>query len=116
MITIEYELYFNDFTRKSNLFKSFPSLEHLESWIFDHVKTKSDFDYHCFFPTHEEPSRIEAGTDNRYEIWIHQISNDCGIIFSDGKYTNSLKHWNDEAKAWCKHCEERRKKPTFNFI
>lgn len=49
-------------------------------------------------------------------IWIKEILNDQGIIFSDGSCTAGMKHWSKEVQSWLIHCEERRRTPKFDFV
>ena len=64
-----------------------------------------------------DPERIEIKPSRESEyIWIHQISNEKGILFSDGTYTAGQKHWNESVKAWLARCIERKKNPTFTFV
>lgn len=48
-------------------------------------------------------------------FWIHQIENERGIIFADGKNTAGQKHWSQEVRDWLKHCKERQYAPKFVF-
>lgn len=125
MVQIKYERYWDDYHRK-NEEKSFQDLTELENWIFDQMKqdyTKERFA--MSFPTPEIAKRInEAGPwsiefkPDRYgeTFWIRQISDERGIIFSDGTFTAGLRHWSEDIKDWLQHCEIRRRSPQFDFV
>lgn len=125
MIRIKYERYWNDLRRENNLTKTFYGLKELEDWLFNNAQFSTIYKkIDVYFPVTEptswksnpEPSRIESTDNDGWSTWVHVIENDNGIIFSDGKYTAWQKHWNDEVKAWLKHCGERATKPRFNFV
>jgi hypothetical protein len=103
--------------------KTFSNLTGVEDWLFNTAMRSSRGYENLYFPKTEptswkkipEPSRIETRDSNDWSIWIHRIDSDNGIIFSDGKYTCGIKHWNNEVKEWLKHCDERKANPKFNF-
>lgn len=124
MLTVKYERYWNDFTRKNGV-QRFRDLTALEDWIFRKMEQNYTKDFTMSFPTPEIAKRIREDGPWRIEFkpkwdgetfWIRQIESDQGIIFSDGTFTAGQSHWNEEVKSWLTHCEERRKSPTFNFV
>ena len=122
MLRVKYEQYWNDFHRRNEV-KQFADLDELAEWMFGQMQ--QDYTKAMSFPTPEKASRIgESGpwaiefrpAWGEGNIWIHQIENSCGIIFSDGKFTSGQKHWSQEVKEWLVQCEERRCSPKFNFV
>lgn len=124
MIKIKFERYWNDYHRKNET-KDFSSLSELEEWIFGQMQRDySKNDYAMSFPTPEKAARIVSKgpwaiefTPKRGEesIWIKQIENYSGIIFSDGTFTSGQKHWNKDIQEWLTHCDSRKRNPQFNF-
>ena len=122
MITVKYEEYTNDFIRQ-NKTKTFYSLSEFENWFFG-LCDSGKFDDKIFVPIPERtdiwgdgPSRMEVNcvrTQNKC-YWVHQIERNGAIIFSDGKFTDRQRHWNDETKELCRAMNQRKKKPVFNF-
>ena len=124
MIRVFYEEYYNDFIRK-NREKAFANLTELEEWIFGQMEQDYTKPFVMFFPAPEIMKRIHADGPGRIEftpkhsgshIWIHQIKNCNGIIFSDGSFTAERKHWSKEMQEWLKHCDERQHSPEFEFV
>lgn len=124
MITIKFERYWSDFRRKTET-RCFLDLPDLEEWMFGQMEQDYTKDHVMSFPTPDAVKRIgKTGPwkiefkpkRNGEEIWIKEILNDQGIIFSDGSCTAGLKHWSKEVQAWLTHCEERRKSPKFAFV
>lgn len=128
MFKIYYEEYRNDYWRKP-LEKSFYSLQEIEDWIFGQMRrdysNKKTGGHAMSFPTPEAAERIKS--DGPWEIqfqpeigsatyWIHQIRDDRGIIFSDGKMTAGKRHWTLSVQDWLTHCKERQYNPTFDFV
>ena len=122
MIRVKYERYWNDYIRKQEE-KCFASLTDLEDWMFNQIQQK--YEEAMFFPTPAAAKKIGSTGPWTIElrprfggedIWIHQISNHEGIIFSDGKFTSGYKHWSKEVQEWLVHCDMRKKQPLFNFI
>ena len=50
-----------------------------------------------------------------YAYWIHKIEENGKIIYSDGKHTAGIKHWNDDTKQFCRELYQEVNHPTFNF-
>lgn len=122
MITVDYELYTNDYCRKVQK-ETFRDLNEFADWVFENCdgeyKEKisiPDPDGKIFRPD-ELPYAIEVNrmwTRNNH-LWIHQIKDSGVIIFSDGKHTNRTKHWNETVKSLCRTMLARRNNPVFNF-
>lgn len=53
--------------------------------------------------------------DSKWTYWVELIEKDGAIIYSTGKFTNGICHWNDEIKQWLITCRERMNNPVFNF-
>lgn len=122
MLRVKYERYWNDLHRRDEV-KSFEDLNELAEWMFGQIQ--QDYNEAMFFPTPEKAGRIgESGpwaielrpVWGEEQVWIHQIENGCGIIFSDGKFTSRQKHWSKAVQEWLVQCEERRRRPKFNFV
>ena len=112
MYTIRYEEYTNDYTR-STFIKNIGSLQGVEDWIFDQMQQTYE---RMYFPVNE-PSRIEFSPSWRGpSIWIHMITSDRGIEFTDGTYTNGQKHWSNTVHDWLINCKKRQKSPQFVFV
>lgn len=110
MIAIEYERYWNDYTRQKKLTKSFSSLSSLANWLFD-MNTDPN-GYGLYFGE----GLIESKDEQGWTIWVRIIRNENGIIFSDGRYTMGQKHCNDTVKEWVSECMERKNHPVYNFV
>lgn len=125
MIKIKYEVYLNDFVRK-NKEQSFSGLGELADWIFDQMEQDYQKDnFVMYFPTPKRVEKFRTDGPSRIEfmpkrgeatIWIHQISSEKGIIFSDGTFTSGQKFWSKSVQQWCEACNERQHKPKFNFV
>ena len=122
MLKVKYERYWNDSYRRNEVL-SCSDLDRLADWMFD--KIQQDYSKAMFFPTPEKVAQIGEKGPWKIElrprwgeeqIWIHQIENECGIIFSDGKFTSRQKHWSKAVQEWLVQCEERRLRPKFNFV
>lgn len=122
MIKVKYEKYYNDY-RNSYETKTFNSLDELADWMFGMVKGK--YEYKIWFTDpdsnhiFENKLRLDGSciksNDGVYTYWIEQIEKDDKIIYSTGKFTNEICHWNDEIKCWLRVCRERMDNPQFNF-
>ena len=122
MLRVKYERYWNDFHRRNEV-KHFADLDELAEWMFGQMQ--QDYTRGMSFPTPEKASRIGESGPWAIELrpvwggenlWIHQIENSCGIIFSDGKLTSGQKHWSQAVKEWLVRYDERRCSPKFNFV
>ncbi len=126
MITVHYTRYRNDYDRKEDV-KSVYSLEDLANWLFS--KCKGKYTDGMFF-TNPDDDRMHYWNgklkldnscistrydDSGYCTWIEMIESGGKIIYSTGKYTNGICHWNDEIKQWLRDCRIRQRNPQFNF-
>ncbi len=118
MITVRYEEYTNDYIRR-NTTKTFSSLGEFENWFFSLCNGSYEQDISIPDPRRSDiPSGMEVRcyqTEGKC-YWVHMISRDAGIIYSDGHHTDGQRHWNDETKSLCVEMIQRKKKPTFNFV
>lgn len=109
MYTLKYELYNCDYLRKHEQ-KNFGSLSAMKSWI--HENTIED-GYHKWLPRKDAIGAIEFGTkDRKFDMWIHEIDSDEGILFTDGKYTGQQKHMSDRIVEWVSGLRQR----NYNFV
>ena len=122
MIKVKYHKYYNDY-RNSYETKTFSSLEELADWLFGMVKGK--YEYKIWFTNPNEDNMFDGklrldgscikSNDGEWSYYIEQIEKDDKIIYSTGKFTNGICHWNDEIKSWLRVCRERMNNPQFNF-
>lgn len=127
MITVKYTRYRNDYDKRVET-KSFYTLEDLADWLFEKCRGKykdgmyfinPDNDKFC----HDANGKLRLDNscisvrydDTGYCTWIEQIQDENVIIYSDGKYTNGICHWNETIKQWLRDCRERQINPQFNF-
>ena len=125
MIRVKYERYNCDYRRHIEE-KTFRDLECLADWLFSNVN--GSYKDNMFFVNpdstlpyygnelHLDSSCISTRYDSSgYETWILQIIKDGAIIYSTGRFTNGICHWNEEVKQWLRDCRERQLHPVFNF-
>ena len=122
MIKVKYHKYYNDY-RNSYETKTFSSLDELADWLFGMVKGK--YEYKIWFTNPNEDNMFDGklrldgscikSNDGEWSYYIEQIEKDDKIIYSTGKFTNGICHWNDEIKCWLRVCRERMNNPQFNF-
>ena len=126
MVTVKYTRYRNDYDKKAES-KSLYSLEDVADWLFS--RCVGSYKEGLFF-IDPENTRLTSYSgklkldnscistrydDTGYCIWIDQIEDGGRIIYSTGKYTNGICHWNDEIKQWLRDCRIRQESPQFNF-
>ena len=126
MIRVKYERYHNNYNRKIEE-KDFCNLDQLADWLFSNVsgnyKDKmffinpdNNWFTHCDGKLRLDSSCISTSYDSSgYCTWVHQIVKDGAIIYSTGKFTNGICHWNEEIKQWLRDCRERQLHQAFNF-
>lgn len=124
MIKVKYEKYYNDYIRTDE-FKTFNSLEDLANWLFGLVKGEYKKSMWFIDPNskhiynNDDTLRLDRSciksNDGKYIYWIELIEKDEVIIYSTGKFTNGICHWNEEVKQWLVACRERMNNPVFNF-
>ena len=118
MYTITYEEYHNDYTRNERLTKTFQTIDGLAHWIKTTTDSlKSVWPSRCYETgKSEDATRIEFKQPGfYYTVWIHQIENERGIIFSDGAYTGSQRHYGEAAKPVMEAIAQIRK-TEYNFV
>ena len=113
MITIKYEVYYND----CNFFHRVEKLKDLndfKEWIYKKMHVK---EYEKWIRLNSDLVYITIQPEGPgMEINIHQIEDEDGILFSDGQYTNGLDHCADCMKKWMEELKKDIKSPKFNFI
>jgi len=128
MYKVYYEIYKNDYNRTEGIEKHW-SLMSVADWLINNA-SKNYENGEVFFvdPDSRLPyigdklrlcsSCISSNPRNGTgEIWVHMIRrDDGGIIYSDGKYTNGISHWNDEVKEWLRESRKRAENRSFNFV
>lgn len=128
MITVRYERYWNDY-RKYDERQTFYSLEGVADWFFGMCRgsykdgmyfTNPDktYPYHkrdCDKLDSSSISIHSIATSDGYSYHIDQIEIDGVIVYSDGKFTNGIRHWNETIKQWLRDCRARQSNPQFNF-
>lgn len=125
MIRVKYERYHNDYNRKIEE-RTFHNLNQLADWLFSNVN--GSYKDKMFFVDPDstlpylggklelDSSCISTRRDSTgYETWILLIVKDGAIIYSTGRFTNGISHWNEEIKQWLRNCRERQLHPMFNF-
>lgn len=123
MIRVTYTKYRNDYDRKDEKI-SFYNLKELEDWLFN-MKTGS-YERNMYFTSpdrsHYYDGKLQldssciSSNDGKYDIWVQMIENDDGIMYSTGRYTNGICHWNDQVKDFLRSCRKRQKGNQFNFV
>ncbi len=122
MITARLIEYWNDYRNRERK-ERFMDLEHLADWIFDQMQvdyTKKENRFAMYFPECKTRDRIcHISLTPEYggpALWIKLIKEDgLGIIFSDGTFTAGQKYCTRQVKEWLAKCNERKRKPVFNF-
>lgn len=122
MYKVKYEKYYNDY-RKSYETKTFRTMEEFADWLFGMVK--GEYKRSMWFTNPDDEHLLNGklkldgscihSNDGEWIYWIEQIEKDGTIIYSTGKFTNNVCHWNDEVKQWLRDCRQRMNNPTFNF-
>lgn len=124
MYHVKFQKYYNDLNYSYEE-KDFSSLKILEDWMFDLVDGKykdkmwfTNPDNQKCYPDNEklklDNSCIKVRT-NFATYGIELIKKDKVIIYSTGKFTNGICHWNEDIKNWLRECRNRMMNPTFNF-
>ena len=130
MLTVKMEyhkiVHYNDeeFTR------TFDSLDSFKDWIFSQYgvheynkrteRYESDFTLGRYFDNPDYGSvgtiRVNLIDDIKICIEIHMVSDERGVLFSDGKYTYGKKHASKEMREFFADCEEKKKEQPFTFV
>lgn len=111
MIKVKGKHYYNDFTQ-SKFEKSFSNLEALFQWLKEVSYNFNDnYNYIPVPKNKNDVGRISVYDEaNRgYKYWIHEISNENGIIFASGETTNNHMFCADGVKDWLIECRTRMK-------
>ena len=124
MVTIKYIEYHNDRYMPDKT-ECFSTLKQLQDWIFD--QQKGSYDYGLWF-TDPDKKKVEDlhwngsiasfNRDTHVTYWVNTIIVDGGIIYSDGRNTGGIKHWNETAKQFLRDCIARKNNPAsgYNFV
>lgn len=131
MLKVRYTEYMNDYM-KHNKEKTFRSLSEVADWLFNMFPYS--YDHYGMFFVNPDDERIThtngklhldnsciSSSDGRWSYWVEEIiqynpmNGYEKIIYSTGKYTNGISHWNEEVKQWLRECRARQKNPQFNF-
>lgn len=126
MITITYEEYYNDFTRRRGLTNSFSSLEEFKCFLKERAKgTDKDTNFSTgIFKLKEDKSNMATSidriscrnNDRSYPCtWVHKIEKDNKICFSDGQYTKGINFISDEMISFLKQTDKEISEPSYNF-
>ncbi len=113
MITIKYEIYYNDYNRRTNLTKTFQSLDDFGDWMLDHATPYADFkylyvDYADDYKQCGKVGKLESRNyDSDEDYWVYLVTNDDGIIYSNGKYTNGKNHVSKAMLEFLRKLEDR---------
>ena len=120
MVQVYYDEYTNDYCKRDKD-RRFYDLSDFKDWFFG--LCKGDYERYISIPNpdsnvwKEGPSCMEVNcmwTDDKI-YRIHMIKKDGAIIYSDGRHTNRIKHWNEIVKNMCRDMLARKKNPQFNF-
>lgn len=122
MILVDYEEYTNDYCRSYKQ-KTLGDLTEFANWVFALCKGKYEDRISIpnpdttIFTADEMPYSIDVNCiwEENKHYWIHQIKRDGKIIFTDGKYTNGIKHWSELMKSMCRNMLNRKANPQFDF-
>ena len=113
MITIKYEIYYNDYNRQTNLTKAFQSLDDFGDWMLDHATPYTDskflyVDYADDYKRYSKVGKLESRNyDSDEDYWVYLVANDDGIIYSNGKYTHGKNHVSKAMFEFLRKLEDR---------
>lgn len=119
MIRIRYEEYYNDY-RRTHHRKTFENLDEVADWIFMQMKTnysdKQKGWLYMSFPILTASCITFKPEHGKAAYWIHEISDERGILLTDGIYTAGKKHISKEVVEWSEKCKKRQYDPQFIFV
>lgn len=123
MISIKYEIYYNDYNRKYED-KSFGSMAEFKDWLFGLMNRpyvdKDGYKNMYFLDNNKEissGSRIEVRPERGgASYWIHCVSDNNNIVFSNGKYTNGQCYISEGFKEFMKECQDKRDGKEQSFV
>ena len=109
MLTVKYQEYYND-SHSHDRERSFANEQAFTSWC-QSFKTPVRSQ---LYPRKEViiPVTLTYPVYDDVLIWIHQITSDKGIEFTDGVHTQGQKHLSDEMVRLFEQCKET---PMYNF-
>lgn len=113
MITIKYDIYHNDYNWQTNLNKSFPTLDDFGDWMLDHATPYTDFKFlhvDCVddYKRCGKVGKLESRNyDSDEDYWVYLVTNDDGIIYSNGKYTHGKNHVSKAMLEFLRKLEDR---------
>ena len=116
-----YTIYYTDASLFITMKKTYKTLKEAKDWLIGFAEVKRfsfDNELNIDIPnpdSDEKPHRILCENGHKF-ICINKIENEKGIIFSNGVTTGGQKHWNDEAKDFCRMLIESKKRPVYNFV
>lgn len=122
MITIKYEIYHNDYNRQTNLTKTFPDLESFGDWLLDHATPYTDYkylyvDYAAYYKQFKETGRLQSRNyEMNEDYWIYMVSNDDGIIYTNGKYTHGKNHASKTILSFLHNLEQKYLNPDIGMV
>ena len=113
MLTIKYEIYYNDYNFPHRIEK-LKDLNEVKKWIYGQMHVS---EYEKWIRLNYNPVYISIQPEGPgMVLYIHQIEDEDGILFSDGEYTNNLDHCADCIKKWIEELKNDIKSPKFNFV
>ena len=126
MIKLKYEIYKNDYSF-SYEDKSFSSLSEFKDWMFGlmHRPYVEDGRKNMYFLDGVLAERYQVSSGSRIEVrpewggavyWIHCVSNNDNIVFSNGKFTNGQCYVSEGFKAFLKECQDKRDGKVNSFV
>lgn len=128
MIDIKFEIYRHDYDRTYEN-KSFQNLQAFKDWMFESMnRPYVDEDGHKNMYFLDDAIRvgrdIRTGDEIRFKpefrgahYWVHCVSDNNKVVFSNGKYTNGKCYISEGFKTFMRDCQDLRdgKVQTFEF-
>lgn len=128
MINIKFEIYRNDYNRTYEN-KSFLNLQAFKDWMFESMNRpyveKDGYKNMYFLDDAIRVGRdIRRGDEIRFkpefrgaDYWVHCVSDNNKVVFSNGKYTNGQCYISEGFKAFLRDCMDQRdgKTQVFEF-
>lgn len=118
MISIKYEIYHNDYNRRYEN-KSFRDMGDFKDWMFGLMNRPyaDEKMKNMWFLDGVVKGRFSLDTSSRIEVrpewggacyWIHCVSDNNKVVFSNGKYTNGQTYISEGFKAFLQECMDKR--------
>lgn len=119
MLKITYQ-FSKEYSGKIHI-KEVCDLNELEDFIFKTGTTKTDDKRYMQIPTSKETiTSINFWVNyDKGQCYIHQVENENGIIFSDGKFTSTQQFMSDGFLKFCNDCHYKavnKIPPKYNFV